>query len=149
MKYWQGLPRWLSRKESTCSSVDSGDSGLIPGSGRSPGGGHGNPLQYSCLKNPMDRGAWKATVRGLQSQTWLSDWARTQALRRDKWIGTGSHTSPLPPTHTSKKKGQEKMDPRQTVWTQSWHRVCEHNWRRHLMYLRTKGNHGLPRWLRW
>ena len=35
-----------------------GDVGLIPGSGRSPGGGHGNPLQYSCLENPMDRGAW-------------------------------------------------------------------------------------------
>ena len=38
------------------------DAGLIPGSGRSPGGGHGNPLQYSCLKNPMDRGVWKGTV---------------------------------------------------------------------------------------
>ena len=41
------------------------DVGLIPGSGRSPGGGHGNPLQYSCLENPMDRGAGQATV-GLQ-----------------------------------------------------------------------------------
>ena len=39
--------------------------GLIPGSGRSPGGGHGNPLQYSCLENPMDRGAWWATVLGV------------------------------------------------------------------------------------
>ena len=38
------------------------DADLIPGSGRSPGGGHGNPLQYSCLENPMDRGAWRATV---------------------------------------------------------------------------------------
>ena len=38
---------------------------LIPGSGRSPGGGHGNPLQYSCLKNPMNRGAWQATVHGV------------------------------------------------------------------------------------
>ena len=38
------------------------DAGLIPGSGRSPGGGHGNPLQYTCLENPMDRGAWQATV---------------------------------------------------------------------------------------
>ena len=38
------------------------DAGLIPGSGRSPGGGHGNPLQYSCLENPMDSGAWQATV---------------------------------------------------------------------------------------
>ena len=41
------------------------DAGLIPGLGRSPGGGHGNPLQYSCLENPMDRGAWWATVHRL------------------------------------------------------------------------------------
>ena len=41
---------------------DARDSGSIPGPGRFPEGGHGNPLQYSCLKNPMDRGAWKATV---------------------------------------------------------------------------------------
>ena len=46
-------------KESTCNA---GDLGLIPGLGRSPGGGHGNPLQYSCLENPKDRGAWLATV---------------------------------------------------------------------------------------
>jgi len=39
--------------------------GLIPESGRSPGGGHGNPLQYSCLENPIDRGAWRATVHGV------------------------------------------------------------------------------------
>ena len=46
------------------------DIGLIPGLGRSPGGGHGNPLQYSCLGNPMDRGAWWATVYGVaKSQT--------------------------------------------------------------------------------
>ena len=41
------------------------DLGSIPGSGRSPGGGHGGPLQYSCLENPMDRGAWRATVHGV------------------------------------------------------------------------------------
>ena len=40
------------------------DAGSIPGSGRSPGGGNSNPLQYSCLENPMDRGAWWATVHG-------------------------------------------------------------------------------------
>ena len=45
-----GLPRWLSGKESACQA---GDMGLIPGSGRSPGEGNGNPLQYSCLENPM------------------------------------------------------------------------------------------------
>ena len=49
-------------EESTCSA---GDSGLIPGSGRSPGEGNGNPLQYSCLKTFMDRGAWQATVHGV------------------------------------------------------------------------------------
>ena len=47
--------------------------GLIPGSGRSPGGGNGNPLQYSCLGNPMDREAWWATVHGVpKSQTRLN-----------------------------------------------------------------------------
>ena len=50
--------------------ANAGDAGLIPGSGRSPGGGNGNPLQYSCLENPMDRGAWGATVHGVaKSQT--------------------------------------------------------------------------------
>ena len=49
---------------------ETGDKGLIPGSGRSPGGGNGNPPQYSCLENPMDRGAWRATVyRVIKSQT--------------------------------------------------------------------------------
>ena len=53
---------WLSIKASACSAGAAGDLGLIPGLGRSPGGGHGNPLQYSCLENPMDRGTWQATV---------------------------------------------------------------------------------------
>ena len=49
---------------------EAGNVGLIPGLGRSPGGGHGNPLQYSCLENPMDRDAWWATVHGVaNSQT--------------------------------------------------------------------------------
>ena len=51
------------------------DPGLIPGSRRSPGGRHGNPPQYSCLENPMDRGAWQATVHGIaKSQTRLKQW---------------------------------------------------------------------------
>ena len=54
MSYIHGLPWWLSGKESACSA---GDVGLISGSGRSSGGGHGNTFQYSCLENPMDRGA--------------------------------------------------------------------------------------------
>ena len=56
------LPRWLSSKESACNAGASGDTGFILGLGRSPERGHGNPLQYSCLENPMDRGAWWATV---------------------------------------------------------------------------------------
>ena len=68
-----GLLWWLSGKKSACRA---GDLGLIPGLRRSPGGGYDNPLQYSCPKNPMDRGAWWATVyRVTQSQTrlkWLS-----------------------------------------------------------------------------
>jgi len=65
------LPRWLRDKESTCQQ---GDMGLIPGSGRSSGEGNGNPLQYSCLENPMDRGAWWATVHGVtKSRTQLND----------------------------------------------------------------------------
>ena len=56
------LPWWLSGKESTCNAEVAGDTGSISALGRSPGGGHGNPLQYSCLENSMDRGAFWATV---------------------------------------------------------------------------------------
>ena len=57
-----GLPQWLSGKESAYNAGASGDAGLVPVLGRSPGGGHGNPLQYSCLENPTDKGAWSVTV---------------------------------------------------------------------------------------
>ena len=56
------LPKWLSDKESTCQA---GDADSIPGLGRPPGEGNGNPLQYSCLDNSMDRRAWRATVHGV------------------------------------------------------------------------------------
>ena len=70
----QGLPWWLSGKESACNSGVKGDKGLIPGLGRFPGGGHSNPLQYSFLEISMGRGAWQATVqRVTKSQTWSSD----------------------------------------------------------------------------
>ena len=71
----QGLPRWLNSKESPCQYRRHRDTDLVPGSGRSPGGGHGNPLKYSYLGNPMDRGAWWATVHGVtKSWTQLSCW---------------------------------------------------------------------------
>ena len=63
------FPGASDSKESACNA---GDPCSIPGSGRSPGGGHGNPLQYPCLENPMDTGAWGATVHGVtKSQTRL------------------------------------------------------------------------------
>ena len=57
-----GFPSGLAVEESACNAQVEEDVGSIPGSGRSPGEGHGNPFQYSCLQNPMDRGDWRATV---------------------------------------------------------------------------------------
>ena len=62
-------------KNPPANTGDGRDTGSIPGSGRSPGGGHGNPLQYSCLENPMDRGTWKATVHGV-----AKSWTRLKRL---------------------------------------------------------------------
>ena len=77
--YWHwGLDAlWASlvfsdTKESACNA---GDLGSVSGLGRSPGGGNGNPLQYSCLRSSRDRGAWPATVCGSQTRTRLSYWA--------------------------------------------------------------------------
>ena len=73
-----GFPSGSDGKESDYSA---GDTGYTPASGRSPGGGHGNPLQYSCLENPMHRGAWRATVhRVTKSQTRLNDSAHTKVF---------------------------------------------------------------------
>ena len=57
-----GFPGGSEDEASACSA---GDPGLIPGLGKSPGEGNGNPLQYSCLENPMDRGPWRAAVHGV------------------------------------------------------------------------------------
>ena len=66
-----GFPGGLDDKESACNA---GDQGWTPGSGRSPGVGNGNPLQYSCLENSMDRGAWQATDHGVaKSRTQLGN----------------------------------------------------------------------------
>ena len=56
---------WLSGKNPPVNVEEAGDAGSIPGLGRSPGEGNGNPLQYSCLDNPMDRGAWWVIVHGV------------------------------------------------------------------------------------
>ena len=85
LKYsWFGLSQWLSGKESTCNAGDvSGAVGSIPGSGRSPGKRNGCPRQYSCLENPMDRGAgWAAvheaakesdTTERLNNKSWFTE----------------------------------------------------------------------------
>ena len=78
-----------SGEDLPANAKDIRDPRLIPGSGRSPGGGNGNPLQYSCLGNPMDRGAWQATVhRVTKNQTWLKQLSmHTQfSIRRaERW----------------------------------------------------------------
>ena len=74
-----GFPRWPSGKEPTCQCRSIRDADLIPGSGRAPGGGHGDPLQCSFLENPTDRGArWALVHRVAQSQTRLK-WLSTRA----------------------------------------------------------------------
>ena len=103
-----GLPRWCNGKESAYQSGDKRDSGSIPGSGKPPVGGNDNPLQYSCLENSMDRGAWWDTVHGVpKSQIWLSTHAypviifkisklQMRKLRKPKvkWLG-GSQTASI------------------------------------------------------
>ena len=61
-----GFPGGFEGKASACNA---GDPGSIPESGRSPGGGNGNPLQYSCLENPIDRGAWETAVHGSRKES--------------------------------------------------------------------------------
>ena len=74
MLYKMDFPGAIVVKNPPASEGDIRDVDSIPGSGKSPGVGNGNPVQYSCLGNPMDRGAWQATVHGVaKSQTGLSD----------------------------------------------------------------------------
>ena len=86
---WTSNP-WLSGKESACNTGDAGDLSSIPGSGRSPRGGHGNPLQYSCLENTMDRGAWQATFHRVAKSwaqlKWLSMHRCTQAVYKESGL---------------------------------------------------------------
>ena len=91
------IPAGSDSKESACNV---GDPGSIAGSGRSPGGGNGNPLQYSCLENPTDRGAWWATRHGVATWTRLSAHTHTHSkkLRRGTRTPWMPHSRPpLPP----------------------------------------------------
>ena len=85
IKVKRDLPGGSGGKESACKAGDVIDLGLIPGSGRSSTGGNGNPLQYSCLGNPMDKGAWWTIVHGVaKNRTQLSDWTCTKVKPKTK-----------------------------------------------------------------
>ena len=113
-----GFPAGTNDKEPTCQCRDVRKKGSIHGSGRFPGGGHGNPLQYSCLENPTDRGAWRAIVhRVTKSRTQWSDLAQHKAPLAFFWVprkfqferkacllrADSVHFTPIPPT--AKEKG--------------------------------------------
>ena len=88
-----------------------GDVGLIPGSGRSPEEGNGNPLQYSSLGNPMDRGAWRARVQGVaKSWAWLSDWHTQHML---------GHRLPLGRLDAPPSMGEGFLDVFRWTWNHS------------------------------
>ena len=100
------LPGFPGGSDSKASACNAGDLGLIPGLGRSPGEGNGNPLQYSCLENPMDGGAWQAIVHGVtNSQTRLSDFTFRASLvaqrlkrlpaMRETWVRSLGWEDPL------------------------------------------------------
>ena len=77
--YDLGFPGGSVEKNLPANEGDAGDAGLIAGSGRSPGEGKGNPFQYFCLGNPVNRGSWRATVHGVtKSQTRLITHAHTK-----------------------------------------------------------------------
>ena len=75
-------------KESACQA---GNSGSIPGSGRSPGGGNGNPLQHSCLENPMGRGVWRATVHGVKNESDLTEATEHMCKTDSCWEAVVQH----------------------------------------------------------
>ena len=115
--------RWLSSKESACNQ---GDMGSIPVSGRSPGGGHGNPLQYSYLGSPMDRGAWQTTVHRVKKRIklkWLSTQHKYRASQGVQVLNTHTHTH----THTHpvcqwSRHKSHRFDTwfRKILWRRAW-----------------------------
>ena len=107
------LPRRLSDKESTCSA---GDSSSIPGLGRSPVGGNGNPLQYSCLENPMDRGAWWATVHGV-AESDTTEQLNTTMQSQSAWAA-GTEPLWLSGCHVRFSKSWWRRGPRSRPWRQ-------------------------------
>ena len=94
---------------------NAGDAGLIPGSGRSLGGGHGNPFQYSCLENPMDGGAWWVTVHGV-----AKSWTRLSKHSRTWWIDIhGANWGLCPRPERQEENGLQAAPP-------SWRALYSH-----------------------
>ena len=103
-----GLPRWLSGKESACNAGATGDLGLIPRWGRFPGGGNGNPLQYSCLENPRDGGAWWPAVCGVaQSRTRLKELSSSSMHHSGVSLVAQRYRTHLPTQETLQSLGWE------------------------------------------
>ena len=85
-----GFPGGTSSKEPTCQCRRNKRRKFNPWVRKSPGVGHGNPLPYSCLENPMDRGAWRTTVHGVtKSRTWLKWLSMHFSSVQSLWLGTG------------------------------------------------------------
>ena len=115
--HWVGFPGGSDGKESAC---DVGDLGSIPGLGSSPGEGNGNPLQYSGLRNPMDSGAWRATVDGVEkSRAGLRD--NTRAVHWVLHFKLQEHTQTLCPQFV-KAATKQKVMPRDFLMVQ-WLRI--------------------------
>ena len=72
--------------------MQQGDSGVIPGSGRFPGEGNGNPLQYSCLENPMDKGAWQATMHRVAEESDMTKKQQRHHWKVAKYLDIKEHT---------------------------------------------------------
>ena len=137
-------------KESACNA---GDTGSISGLGRSPGGGNGNPLQYSSLENLTDRGAWQVAVQRItKSQTGLSSWTRTHSRLYAKMVAVAI----IPPSFQAPSRSDFLPLPSGGgvylsilwIWLWSWHflkqldlRKCDISWK-----LKTTW---LPRWPLW
>ena len=85
-KAWRASQAALVVNNTSANAGDVRDAGAIPGSGRSPGGGHGNPLQYSCRENPMDRGAWQATVHRVEKSQTQRKWLSKHTGKAWSWL---------------------------------------------------------------